>query len=389
MLVHRIPYPPNKGEKLRAYHELRHLAGRHDVWLACFVDDPDDLSHVPALRQWCRDVAAVQLHKKAAMFRAAVSWLAGGTLTEGYFRARRLAQTLAAWTRQVHFDCVFAYSSSMAGYALNVPAARRVLDFVDLDSAKWRAYAQRRGFPASLIFGREAARLAARERAWAKAFDASVFITPAEAADLAAPDAAGKVHVVGNGVSPPAGERPGLPREANVGFVGVMDYFPNVEAVCWFVEQVWPRVRSRCPDATFWIVGRAPNARVRALAAAPGVRVTGAVDDVARYLEKFRVSVAPFQTARGLQNKVLEAMAARRPVVATSRIARSLQGRAGEHFLVADSPEDFAGRVIELLTDDAAAAVVAARGAELVAGYYRWDRELEKLSAIVEGAVPA
>ncbi|MGB9626522.1 MAG: sugar transferase, partial [Phycisphaerae bacterium] len=170
MLVHRIPYPPNKGEKLRAYHELRHLADRHDVWLACFVDDPDDLPHVPTLRQWCRDAAAVRLHKKAAMFRAAASWLAGGTLTEGYFRARRLREILTAWSRQVRFDCVLAYSSSMARYALDVPAARRVLDFVDLDSAKWRAYAARRRFPASLIFGREAARLAARERAWARAF---------------------------------------------------------------------------------------------------------------------------------------------------------------------------------------------------------------------------
>ncbi|MGB9624641.1 MAG: glycosyltransferase, partial [Phycisphaerae bacterium] len=162
-----------------------------------------------------------------------------------------------------------------------------------------------------------------------------------------------------------------------------------VEAVCWFVERVWPRVRAQCPEATFWIVGRAPSARVRALAAAPGVRVIGPVDDVAAYLAKFRVSVAPFQTARGLQNKVLEAMAARRPVVATSRIARSLQGRAGEHFLVADSPEDFAARVVELLTDDAAAAAVAERGADLVAGHYRWERELEKLSAILEGAAPA
>lgn len=389
MLVHRIPYPPNKGEKLRAYHELRHLAERHDVWLACFVDDPDDMQHVATLRPWCRDVAAIRLNKTAALLRGAACWLAGGTLTEGYFHAREMSRALAAWTRQTRFDSVLAYSSSMARYALDVEAPRHVLDFVDLDSAKWSAYARRRSFPVSQIFAREGERLAVKERAWAARFDASVFITPAEAADLAAPDSTAKVRVVGNGVTLPSDGRPPLPRDPNVGFIGMMDYFPNVEAVCWFVEQVWPHVRTRRNDATFWIVGRSPNPRVRALAARPGVRVTGAVDDVAEYLAKFRCSVAPFLTARGLQNKVLEAMAAGRPVVVTSTIARSLLGSPGEEFLVADTPAEFADRVFDLLSDDALAANVADAAARLVQTQYRWDTEMEKLSTIVEGAPPA
>jgi sugar transferase (PEP-CTERM/EpsH1 system associated) len=389
MLVHRIPYPPNKGEKLRAYHELRHLAERHNVWLACFVDEPADLQHAETLRQWCRDVAAIPLNKTAALLHGGACWLLGGTLTEGYFHAAALSRTLRTWGQQVSFDCALAYSSSMARYALDVRASRRVLDFVDLDSAKWRAYAQQRSFPASMVFAREAARLAEKERAWAARFDASVFITPAEAADLTAPEAAGKVHVVGNGVNPPSEAPAALPHEPNVGFVGMMDYFPNVEAVCWFVRQVWPLVRAKHGDATFWIVGRAPSAAVRALADTPGVRVTGAVEDVSEYLAKFRVSVAPFLTARGLQNKVLEAMAARRPVVVTSMIARSLRGSPGDDFLAASSPSDFADRVSDLLIDDDLAARIAERGAELVRTQYRWETEMEKLSAIVEGASPA
>ncbi len=385
MIAHRIPYPPNKGEKVRAYQELRHLAARHDVWLACFVDDPDDLRHVPVLREWCRDVLAVPLDRTAARARAAVRWLLGGTLTEGYFRAGAMGRGLRDWARRVRFDRVLAYSSGVAPYALAVEAPRRVMDFVDLDSAKWTAYARQRLFPASFVFQREGARLAAKEDDWARRFDASVFITPAEADDLGAKDAADRVHVVGNGVSPPSGPIAPLPREPHVGFVGMMDYFPNVEAVCWFVDEVWPRVRARHADAAFWIVGRAPAACVRALAGRPGVRVTGAVDDVGAYLAKFRVSVAPFLTARGLQNKVLEAMAARRPVVVTPRIARSLLGRTGEHFLAAESPADFADRVIALLEDDALAVALAERAAQLVATHYRWETEMEKLAAIVEG----
>ncbi len=388
MLVHRIPYPPNKGEKVRAYHELRHLAARHDVRLACFVDDPADLPHVGVLRECCRDVLAVPLSRRLATLRAGLRWLGGGTLTEGYFNARAMHDGLRRWTETERFGAILAYSSSMAPFALAVPATRRVLDFVDLDSAKWAAYARQRSFPASLVFGREGTRLAAREKAWARQFDASVFITPAEAADLDAPDVADRVHVVGNGVTPPPGPTPPLPREPDVGFVGMMDYFPNVEAVCWFVRDIWPLVRRRYPDATFWIVGRSPAAGVRALAAEPGVRVTGAVDNVGEYLAKFRVSVAPFLTARGLQNKVLEAMAARRPVVVTGRIARSLHGRAGEHFLAADEPAEFARRVIELIENDALANGLAERAAELIATRYRWDAEMEKLTAIVEGRGP-
>lgn len=385
MLVHRIPYPPNKGEKLRAYHELRHLAERHDVWLACFADDPHDLQHEGALLAWCRDVLVVPLRRRQAIARGLVRWMAGGTMTEGYFHSRRMTQGLRRWARQVRFDRVLAYSSSMARFALAVEAPRRVLDFVDLDSAKWAAYAECRRPPASVIFGVEARRMRARERDWAERFDASVFITPAEASDLDAGGAAAKVHVVANGVTPALADPPPLPARPCVGFVGVMDYFPNVEAVTWFVRDAWPLVRRRYADAEFWIVGKSPNGAVRALHGRDGVHVTGPVDSVAEYLARFRVSVAPFLTARGLQNKVLEAMAARRPVVVTSRIARSLAGSPGEHFLVGDGAEAFADRVISLIEDDALAAQVVDRGAALVATEYRWETEMDKLAALVEG----
>lgn len=387
MIAHRIPYPPNKGEKVRAYHELRHLAERHDVWLACFADDPADIVHADTLRQWCRDVLVVPLNRRRATIRAGLRWLTGGTLTEGYFRAAAMANGLRRWTGAVRFDVVFAYSSGIAPYALAAEAPRRILDFVDLDSAKWAAYATQRRFPASLVFGREAARLHAREQQWARQFDASIFITPTEAADLNAPDATTRLHVIGNGVDAPCVPPGPLPSGPHVVFVGMMNYFPNIEAAGWFVREVWPRVRARHHDATFSIVGRSPTAGIRALGNTPGVVVTGAVDDVGEYLARSRVSVAPFLTARGLQNKVLEAMAARRPVVVTGRIARSLHGTPGEHFLTADDAAEFADRVIDLIEDDALASRLVNRAAELVATRYCWATEMSKLAAIVEGAV--
>jgi len=384
-LAHRIPYPPDKGDKLRAFHQLAHLAQAHRVWCACFVDDPADRAHVETLRRYCVDVVAPPLHRLPALWRAGLALLSGATFTEGYYACPRFDAALDAWRRSIEFDTVLAFSSAMAPWALRMPAGRRVLDLCDLDSRKWLAYARTARGPGSILYGVEGTRLAQREAEWCRAFDATILITEEEATELRPSVPRERLHIVGNGVVLPdlsvfpEAERP------VVGFVGVMDYHPNVDAVCWFARAVWPAVRAACPQAIFRIVGRRPKRAVRHLARLPGVEVTGAVPDAGRAVAPFQVSVAPLRIARGLQNKVLEAMAAAKPVVLTTPAATGIPAAAGQEFIIADTADTMAAAVIRLLQDADLRGRVGQAARAHVARHQRWDLELARFAGVVEG----
>jgi polysaccharide biosynthesis protein PslH len=383
-LAHRLPYPPNKGDKIRSFNELAHLAQKHNIWCAAFVDDAHDRKHVSILHRICREVAAIRLRPPQALARGLVGLLSGGTLTEAYYRSSRMHRILDAWSRRVRFDAVLAFSSSMAQYALAVPAPRRVIDFCDLDSDKWLQYARSSPAPYRWLYAVEARRLAQKEVEWTNRFDRAVLITRQEAEPLIQRTDPEKIVIVGNGVALELADRDLTPpAQPVVGFVGAMDYKPNVDAVQWFCHDIWPVVRKQVPHAIFRIVGRLPTRHVRMLADLPGVEVTGTVREVQRYVDGFRVSVAPLRIGRGLQNKVLEAMSAARPVVLTSLAACGIAANDGEHYLVADTPEDFAARVVLLLNDGGKAHRIGRAAHRFVADHYHWPAEMGKLEAVL------
>ncbi len=382
-LAHRIPYPPDKGDKIRSYHQLAYLARRHKVWCACFADDPADLRHVPKLRDMCQDVAVIRLFKSIATPRALWNLAAGGTFTEGYYQHLRLLEALHRWNANVAFDAVHVFSSGMAPYARHVQADRKVIDLCDLDSRKWLAYAEQAGGPKARLFHLEGQRLAERELQWLETFDAAVLITEAEADELANCPRQDKLYVIGNGVDvPDLPDERHVPDDPRIGFVGCMDYPPNVDAVRWFVDDIWPWIIKEVPETVFQIVGRRPTRAVRSLAGRR-VEVLGEVDQVLPHLRGFRVSVSPHRVARGLQNKVLEAMAAARPVVLTSAAASGIDARHGEHFLVADAPHPFAFRVLDLLADASRCADIGQAARRFVVEHHCWDREVAKLESLL------
>ena len=388
-LAHRIPYPPNKGDKLRAFHQIVRLSQRHRIWCVCFVDDPEDDANVEPLSRYCEELRTVRLDPRQAWWRALLGLLRGGTVTESYYDHAGMTEEIRRLAGAVTFDAVVAFSSSMGRYALQVPGPRRILDLCDLDSEKWLAYAQQSPWPARLLYRAEGKRLGALERRFLGQFDATILITESEADAIDRPARLDRLHIVGNGVplpeigessAPPCGEGP------VVGFVGQMDYRPNVDAVCWFVREIWPTIRRGYPQARFRIVGRRPIRAVHRLQRHPGVEVTGAVHDVLKEVLRFDVSVAPIRLARGLQNKVLEAMAAARAVVLTPQAAEGIAAHSGLHFFVADDPTNFAGCVMRLLGDEALRGQVGRRARQFVAARHRWDAELGKFEAIVRGA---
>ncbi len=396
MIAQRLPYPPDKGEKIRSFHELRYLAERHDVWCACLIDDPADWRHVDELRRWCRDVAAFPVRRTSGMLRGAVRLLSGGTFTEGYFSSRPLAQAIARWSKQVGFDAVLSFSSSIARYGLTVVARRRVVDLCDVDSAKWAAYAKRRRPPARWILNAEAKRLARRERDLVAAYDAATVITAAEVERLEQADQTTdakacetdrtNVTVIRNGIDLETfNPGTGSATEPIVGFVGTMDYLPNVEGVCWFVQRVWPGILHAWADARFLIVGRSPTRRVRALGHVRSIEVTGTVPSTLAYLQRMQVCVIPLEMVHGLANKVLEAMACGKPVVTTSAVAASLGAERDRDLLVADEPKRFAQHVEALLGDAERRAVLGRAARAFVESAYRWPDQLVKLERLLCG----
>jgi polysaccharide biosynthesis protein PslH len=386
-LAHRLPYPPNKGDRIRTYHQIKHLAERHRVWCACFSDEPEDARHFTKLREMCENVAVVPWSRGRAMIRSAMGLLRGDGLTLSAYHDARMHRIVSEWSNRISFDATIAFSACMGPYALEARTARRLLDLCDVDSQKWVEYSETRRGPSSWLCQREARHLRVFEESSLGRFDVVTVITQRERNLLDPTGLSKRLHIVGNGVIPPTyAARAASTLGPRIGFVGAMDYPPNVEAVQWFVTNVWHRLREKLPLAQFVIIGRNPIGAVRRLTRMPGVEITGTVADVSALIRECRIIVAPLRIARGLQNKVLEAMALGRPVVATTSTAYSLNAEAGRDIVVADRPEDFAAKALQLLTDDALCDEVAKSGRACVDQHHSWRRILRDYERILLGA---
>lgn len=379
-LAHRAPFPPDRGDKIRSWHVLRQVGGRVRVHLVAFGELGDDPTPPPELAERLASWAIVPRTKSRAR-AAAEALLTGRPLSLTAFHEPRLAAAVARARAEHRIDAAYIFSGQMAQYAGPEPT---VMDFVDVDSAKFAQLADGARGPMRWMLRREARMLGAYERELAARVEASLFVTDAEAALFRAGGARGRVLAVENGIDaaffdPAAGfER--LDRTGPlIVFTGQMNYRPNIDAVAWFAREALPAVRTRHPPARFAIVGRAPTPEVRALASLPGVEVVGAVPDVRPWLAAADVAVAPLRIARGVQNKVLEAMAMARPVVATPAAAEGID-HAGA-LTVASG--DFAKAVCALLDDRAAAQALGRAARARVVVRYGWDARLAPLDALL------
>lgn len=390
-LVHRMPYPPNKGDKVRSYHLLKHLAERHRVHLGTFVDDPDDWQHLDALRAICADVCALPLHPKRRRIASLAALAGQDALTLRYYHDARLHDWVARTAARVPLAASVVFSSSMGPYAERVPGLPMLMDLVDVDSAKWAAYGDTHRGPLAWLYRREGRQLLAYERTVAARAQRSFLVTDKEVALFRglAPEVADRVEVSCNGVdadqfAPATGRKsPYAADELPVVFTGAMDYWPNVDAVCWFAEAMLPALRQRWPKARFWIVGRAPTPAVKALAG-EAVTVTGTVDDVRPYLQHAAVVVAPLRLARGVQNKVLEAMAMARPVVAARTCVEAIDVLPGRDLLDAETPEDYLQQVDALLANPARGLQIGAAARRCVLAHYSWPARLAGIDAALD-----
>ena len=395
-LVHRLPYPPDKGDKLRSYHLLKQLLIKHEVFLGTFVDDVQDLQHIDTLRVLCAGLHVARLQPTSARLRSLGALLDGQAMTLRYYADAGLSEWVARTVREQGIDTAVVFSSSMAQYIERLGGVRMVVDFVDVDSAKWTQYALARPWPLSWLFRREGERLLAYERETALRARRSFFVTDNETALFRglAPECASLVEPMGNGVDAayfaPSAGRPSPFRadEVPIVFTGAMDYWPNVDAVEWFASEILPALRRSRPALRFHIVGRNPTARVQGLAG-EAVCVTGTVPDVRPYLQHAAVVVAPLRLARGIQNKVLEAMAMARPVVAATACVEAIDARNGSDLIAAVDTADFVRQIELLLADTGRAARMGRAGRQRVLERFSWAAHLGGIERHLESEVIA
>lgn len=389
-LVHRIPYPPNKGDKVRSYHILQHLVQRYRVHLGTFIDQPQDWEHVDALKKICASVHVLPLSGWQGKARCMSGLLRGAPLSVAYYRDAAM-QRWVNHTLQAHaIRHAVVFSAAMQqfvdGKALDV-----VLDLVDVDSAKWERYTKDHRFPLSWIYRREARTLLAYENASACNSLATLLSTPAEVALLAerAPACQPKLHSMQNGVntaffSPdPQRTSPYPTAHPVLVFTGAMDYWPNVDAVSWFVNELFPKIRVEIPELALYIVGSNPSPAVRQLADGQHTFVTGSVPDIRPYLQHATLAVVPIRIARGIQNKVLEAMAMGQSVVVTAECARALGAPETVPLRTACDANEFIQHTLALLRQAETRQTLGQQARDFVQNQYSWPKQLQILDTLL------
>jgi polysaccharide biosynthesis protein PslH len=385
-LTQRLPYAPNRGDRVRAWHELRVLGAKHEVHLAALVHNQEEASHAADLAGLVASVSVIRVTRVRNLLLGAASLASTRPLTHVLLDSPDATPALASIVAKHDPQLVIAFCSSMARFAMQPPLAQRpfLLDMVDVDSAKWAALAPAASTPRRWVYRRES-RLLGRFEGLAARSARRVFVVNAREADnlreLAGDDV--RIEVLENGVDASSLRAPGPPIDASdVVFCGVMDYAPNEQAALWMVSAVWPSVATHCPAARLWLVGSNPTRRLlNACAGVASVTVTGMVPDVRPYLWKSAVSVAPLLVARGIQNKVLEAVAAGLPTVVTPAVAAGLPAEVLPACSVEESPDRIAAAIVALLRrspQERRAQAETARLDELT-----WDAKLQPLLAAV------
>jgi len=387
-LAHRVPYPPNRGDRIRSFHILRFLAQRADVSVAFLAEEQPSPETQQALKRLCSDVAGLRLGRYRRWINAARSLTFGRTATEGLFRCNRLRRLLARWSKTTRFDAVVVFCSSMVQY-LDVPGLAGVpvlVDLVDVDSQKWLQYAEEASGVQRRLYQIEGKRLRRLEQSLPLRAKAITLVSRCEAELYRSFCPADSVHVMSNGVDldyfRPREDSDSTSSEDCV-FVGALDYRANVEGIHWFCDEIWPEVRRRQPKATFTVVGSKPSPLVRRLARRPGVRLACNVPDVRPYLAEAAMVVVPLRIARGIQNKVLEALGMAKAVIATPEALEGIAIEPEVHACQARTPAEWIESMVRLLKDAPARDRLGRAGRTFVEAHHCWDRQLQPLATLL------
>jgi sugar transferase (PEP-CTERM/EpsH1 system associated) len=395
IIAQRCPYPPNKGEKIRTYHQLKFFNEcGHDVILASPYEHDSEQIHFNELKKHhCFEVLSEKLPAKPIRLVSGV--LKNKALSISNFYSAKLQSKIDDVLASQKVDVIFCSASSVSEYIFHSKAYAKltsppalIMDFMDADSDKWAQYQKSHQWPLSEVYGRESRLIADIESKIVKKFDHCLLITQAEV------DLFQSIHgnvknlsAIENGLDttmfyPPANTR--QTTNPYFLFAGVMDYAPNIDAVMWFIDSVWPAVKKQWPNAKFCIAGMDPTDKIKKLELNEGIEVTGFVDDIKPYFDKANIFIAPFRIARGVQNKVLQAFACGLPVIASSMGAEGIRCSVEQDILLADTPEQFINRIEQLTNNQECYSYISNNALKNITNNYSWESILQPLEILLK-----
>ena len=410
MLTHRVPYPPDRGDRIRSWNILSHLSRRYDVSLGCVSEEKVERETKTKLDSVCDQVCIAPMGLSTKWIRAGLSAARGRSLTEGMFWSPTLCAMLDHWQATKSFDGVLVYCSSMLRYARR-KSLRQIphfVDLVDVDSQKFYEYSDNARAWKKALYRTEARRVRRIEHDAVRMAKAVTLVSDQEAALLADTLDPGEypIHGIANGVDKdyfsPNFDRSNKDALTEVShtngrghwhddseslrlvFVGVLNYPPNTEALAWFVTSVWPQLKSRLPHVTLNIVGKHPPPQILRLSRIEGINVTGAVPDVRPHLKHANLVIAPLRIARGVQNKVLEAMAMQRPVIASPAAATGIDAANGKHLCIADTPKEWINQIASLHQSKCKQTKIAQNARQLICDQYSWNATLTAFDRLLD-----
>ena len=394
-LAQRIPYPPNKGEKLRSFHQINFLRKNGiEVTVAAPFEQTEELGYFTSLAQdyGCHTISQPLAHK---MLRYLSGLAQNTSLSEAHFYSTGLQQQIDTLLQQQDIDAIVCTASSMANYVFRSQVLKQksgrprlIMDFMDMDSHKWHQYSLNAKLPMRWVYQREASLVKKLENRVGDQFDACFFVAEPETTlyKQQAGQPAARVLSMGNGIDPAEFYPLAHPSEVQTPhllFAGVMDYTPNVDAMLWFYQQVWPRILTIWPDATLTIAGMNPTPSIARLDGTDNVRVTGFVEDILPYFHQSNVFVAPFRIARGIQNKILQAFACGLPVVSTSMGAEGIRCTPGDNIEVGDEPDEMFDAIKRLMDAPSHYQSVRNNALATIDEHYSWEGILAPLLALL------
>ena len=384
-VCHRFPFPPRRGGKIRPFNMINHLNQKHQVIVASLVRSKAEAEAGKGLRNYCERYLMGQVNETWQTLRMIARLPTAMPSSIGYFYSASLHRDIQRTLATERFDLIFVHCSSVAQYVENISGIPKILDFGDMDSQKWLIYSKIRHFPLNIGYWIEGIKLEQVEKRLASKFDCCTCTTKEELNTLNNYAIDVMTDWFPNGVDHEYFAPTDSTYEpTTLCFVGRMDYYPNQECMFSFCTHVLPLIRKQQPNVKLLIVGADPSPAVKNLGKLPGVTVTGSVPDVRPYVQCAAVMVAPLNIARGTQNKILEAMAMGVPVVSSSLAAQGVDAEPGEHFLTADTPEEYADAILQLMGNPHERKRFAEAGRSRMLSHHDWPSSMKRLDQILE-----